>query len=142
MALIDVIPPKRGNPAWVKGKTTNPGGVSSLAASFEDPGPRAKFLVKQHGIDIILKAMADPALLAKSFSTYDGMIIMGVANSLRGNGEERERMFNRMFGKVPDKQINMNLNIDIAPEQLTNRAHDMLARLVTGDDSEDDLIEE
>lgn len=102
-----------------------------------EPGARAKVLVEQHGTQAILAALKDEEELAK-FSTYDAMLIMGIANSLKGNGDERERMFNRMFGKVPDKSINLNLNVDVSPEQLTTRADKLLDDL--GDDS--DLIEQ
>lgn len=104
------------------------------ASSVQDPGPRLKHLVQEHGIASIMTAMKDVDYLAKTFSTYDGMLIIGLANSLAGSGEERERMLNRMFGKVPDKQINLNLNIEVTPDQLNDRADALLDRL--GDDAE------
>lgn len=134
IALVPSKPKNKvGNPAWVKGV------LQRAPKMMEDPGVRMKFLAKEHGIAVILACMKDEKLLAKTFSTYDGMLIMGFANSLKGSDTARESMLNRMFGKVPDKQINLNLNIDVDPENLSSRAGDMLSSLVSGDD---DLIEE
>lgn len=102
-----------------------PGGM----AMFQDPGPRAKALVQKHGPATVLRAMRDEKFMDANFTTYDAMIIAGLANSINGSGEERERMFNRMFGKVPDKTINLNLNIDITPDQLSAKASALLAQL-------------
>ena len=107
-----------------------------------EPGFRTKELIKKHGIEVILKAMDDPKFLAETFSSFDGMLIMGVANALKGNGEERERMLNRMFGKVPDKQINLNLNIEADPDKLSEKASTMLASLAGLDEDNSDLIED
>lgn len=141
MALIEAPfspPKKRGNPAWHKGMQAPSRVGRGPSTGMQDPGPRAKALVDMHGIEKIMKAIDDPKYLAKEFSTYDGMIIMGIGNSLRGNGHERERMFDRMFGKVPDKQINLNINLDASPEQLSDRALSLLERLT---DTGDDLVE-
>jgi hypothetical protein len=102
--------------------------------STAEPGTRMKYLVKEYGTDVILRAMNDQKFLAQTFSAYDAMLIAGIGNSIKGSGEERERVLNRMFGKVPDKQINLNLNIDVRPEQLTSKANEMLARIAADDD--------
>ena len=54
---------------------------------------------------------------------------MGLANGLKGDGLERERILDRMFGKVPDRSVNLNINIDTDPDQLSDKAMAMLARL-------------
>lgn len=114
-----------------------------LTANFtppkiQDPGDRAKILVEKHGPAKILKALNDEDFLAEEFSTYDGMIIVAIGAALRGSGEERERLFNRMFGKVADKQINLNVNVETRPEQLSERAHELLARITGNQDLEEE----
>lgn len=96
---------------------------------LQDPGPRTRALLEKHGIASILKAMKDEKYLAETFSAYDGMLIIGLANSLNGSGEERERMFARMFGKVPDRTINLNINLDASPEQLAQNAGNLLSKI-------------
>lgn len=115
--------------------------IGRPTSPLQDPGPRTKALLDKFGTKTILEAIDDRDKLDK-FSAYDAMLIVGLANSLKGSGEERERMFNRMFGKVPDKQISLNVNIDVDSDQLTGKAQDMLANLI-GDGEEDnsDLIE-
>lgn len=108
--------------------------MSQKPPRWQDPGPRTKALIEKHGIYAIQKAFADPDYLAKTFDPYDGLLIMGLAQGLRGDGKEREAMLNRMFGKVPDRAITMNLNIEVTPEQLNARADALLARLAGGDD--------
>lgn len=126
---------KRGNPLWVKGFTppprTNP--KATYEQIWQDPGPRAKKLIEKHGIQEVMKAADDIKYAAKHFSSYDQMILAAIANAMKGNGEERERLFNRMFGKVPERTINLNVNVDIDPTKLTDRARDMLARIETSD---------
>lgn len=100
---------------------------------LQDPGARAKMLVEKHGPARILKALRDQKFLETEFSTYDGMIIIGIGNALKGSGDERERLFNRMFGKVPDKTISLNVNIDIQPEALSQRANELLNRIAADD---------
>lgn len=147
MSLTEPVK-RKGNPAWVKGMATPFRGSKSGTKGIQDPGPRAKLLVERHGIASILKAIEDKDYLAETFSTYDGMLIVGIGNSLRGNGEERERMLNRMFGKVADKQINLNVNIDASPEQLSDNALGLLDDMADSDqddsesDDEYDLIEQ
>ena len=136
MALIEEKRNKGGNPAWFKGMKTPRHGV---AKGLQEPSIRLKHLAESHGIESILKAMKDEKYLAKTFSTYDGMLIIGLANSLKGSDSARESLLNRMFGKVPDKQINLNLNVDSSPEQLSDKALSLLAMLGNEDDS--DLVE-
>ena len=119
----------RGNPNWLKGKKPDGAGRKPNSGGLQDPSPRLKFLVDQHGIGHILKAMEDQKYLEKNFSTYDGLLIMGLANGLKGDGLERERILDRMFGKVPDRSVNLNINIDTDPDQLSDKAMAMLARL-------------
>ena len=45
------------------------------------------------------------------------------------DGIERERLYDRFFGKVPDRSINLNLNLDASPDQLTTRALELLQRV-------------
>lgn len=113
-----------------------PKGGRPALNGIEEPGTRAKVLVEVHGTEKILRAIKDEKYLAANFTTYDAMIIVGIGNALKGSGDERERMFNRMFGKVPDKSINLNLNVEVGPEQLSKRAKDMLNRITGGDDDE------
>ena len=108
--------------------------LAEKPGAVQDPGPRTKTLVAKHGVAAILRAMKDEKFLADNFSAYDGMLIIGLGNALKGSGEERERMLNRMFGKVPDKQINLNINVEITPDQLSDKAKALLAKL---DDIED-----
>ena len=136
MNLIEKKPNKGGNPAWFKGMKTPRHGI---AKGLQEPSIRLKHLAESHGIESILKAMKDEKYLAKTFSTYDGMLIIGLANSLKGSDSARESLLNRMFGKVPDKQINLNVNVDSSPEQLSDRALSLLAMLGNADDS--DLVE-
>lgn len=140
MELINEPVVRKGSPNWIKGVSANPKGRGLGSTGLQDPGPRMKLLAEKHGIETILKAMDDHAFLGKTFSTYDGMLIVGLGNSLKGSGEERERMLNRMFGKVPDRQINLNLNVDVAPEQLSARAGNLFSQL--GSDDESELIGE
>lgn len=138
MALIlpdSDLPKKKGNPAWFKGMKQ----LQPKPSGVQEPSPRLKYLCEAHGVESILKAMKDEKYLAKTFSTYDGILIIGLANALKGSDNARESLLNRMFGKVPDKQINLNLNVDSSPEQLSDKALAMLQMLGVEDDS--DLVE-
>lgn len=106
--------------------------VEKGQTGLQDPGPRTKALVAKHGVGAIMRAMRDEKYLADTFSAYDGMLIIGLGNALKGSGDERERMLNRMFGKVPDKQINLNINVDVTPDQLSDKAKALLAKLDDG----------
>lgn len=99
------------------------------APKLADPGGRFRELIARHSPEKILKALRDEKFLEKEFSTYDGVLIMAIGAALKGNGDERERMFNRMFGKVPDKTINLNLNVDVTPAALSSRAQEILGRI-------------
>jgi len=138
MALIIQEKTEQRSYPWPKGQRGNPNNLNLKRSGLQEPGPRAKLLCEKHGVKAILAAMEDPTELDK-YSTYDAMLIIGLANSLKGSEQARENMLNRMFGKVPDKQVNLNINVDADPEQLSDKAQDLLAQL-SGDDS--DLIEE
>lgn len=137
--LEPIKTPKKpvGNPLWVKGY--NP---KAHILSVAEPNVRLKELVRDHGIATILKAMNEPEFLAETFSTYDGMHIISLAKALKGDHQAYEHALNRMFGKVPDKQINLNLNIEADPDKLSERANGMLSSLAGLDDDNSDLIED
>lgn len=139
--MISQAPAKRGNPNWVKGHVANPNGRKQVSTKgIQEPGPRMKLLLQEHGAAKILKASKDPDFLDKNFSGYDGMLIMALANSLSGNETAIENRLNRMFGKVADKQINLNLNVDADPAALSSNAFDLLGQLGAVED-DSDLIE-
>lgn len=128
------LPKKRGNPEWVKG-------VAQRYPKMQEPGPRLKLLVENHGADVVLKAMKDEKFLAEKFSVMDGMHIISLAKALKGDHQAYEHALNRMFGKVPDKAVNINLNIDADPAQLSEKANAMLGNLAGFDDDGSDLVE-
>jgi hypothetical protein len=126
--------PKKIN--WSDGAIVlNPNGAGRKPG-IPEPGTRMRYLLEKHGVEVILKGMENKKFLAKTFSSYDAMLIVGFANSINGSDTARESMLNRMFGKVPDKQINLNINAEFTPQQLAQRAQEMLAQL--GDDDDDD----
>jgi hypothetical protein len=135
--LVDIPlinPPKRkvtnphGNPKWVKGgPSPNPHGrIPPKTVTWEDPGIRGKFLIQKYGIKEILKFAKN--IKKAPLSTQDAQIVAQIARSFE-DGQELERFQNRTFGKVPDKQINLNVNLDVSPEQLSERAMELLARI-------------
>jgi hypothetical protein len=119
---------RRGNPNWIKGiSKPAPVGNGRKATGFADPSSRTKVLLEKYTPAQILDFAKN---IAKApLSTPDAVIIMHIANVLERNGLERERLYDRTFGKVPDKKINLNVNIDATPEQLSERALAVLARL-------------
>lgn len=102
---------------------------AGMIPKFQDPGGRAKDLISRHSSEKILRALNDEKYLTQEFSTYDGMIIVWLAQALKGDGVEREKLFNRMFGKVADKQVNVNVNVEATPESLSNKARELLSRI-------------
>lgn len=97
--------------------------------SFQDPGPRSAVLIDKFGIaqicewyEMILQKKKVP------LSSADSLLIGRIARATKSD-EAQELLYNRRFGKVPDKNINLNVNIDADPEKLSERAAEMLARL-------------
>ena len=127
--LFEPVKRGKGNPTWHKGMTTpNPQGRGALPPSvtWQDPGVRGKYLIQKYGVKEILKFAKN--IKKAPLSTHDAQIVAQIARSLE-DGAELERFQNRTFGKVPDKQINLNMNIDATPEQLSERALELLARI-------------
>lgn len=118
----------RGNPNWIK---QNPGNGRPPAV-FQDPGQRARYLLHKYGPDEVIN-LATQVRAGKinktKLSTLDAMLIVQMGNILQSDGLERERLWDRIFGKVPDRNINLNANLDISPEELSQRAKEMLARI-------------
>ena len=113
--MIDTLPVK------------NKGGRPLASTKTEtQPGPRMQALLRKHGVKEILKAIEDRNYLADNFSSMDAMLIKGLGDSIAQGGQALENALNRMFGKVPDKAINLNLNIDATPQQLSDRAQALL----------------
>lgn len=110
--------------------------VLSGGQGLQEPGTRLKILVAKHGIKKVLAVAENPEKFDKEMTLYDATLIVAWAKALQGSGENLERLLNRMFGKVPDKQINLNLNLDVEAEQLSNRARDLLNDLGAQDDIE------
>lgn len=104
---------------------------------LQEPSPRMRLLLQAHGVAKILKAAKDHDYLEKEFSGYDGLLIIALANALKGDETAIENRLNRMFGKVPDKQVNLNVNLDVSPEQLTERALSLLDDLT--EDNQDQI---
>lgn len=138
--------PMNAPPPVRKGKgrpsAASRGHLPPFLRGIQEPGPRLRALVEKHGIAHILKAMNSEKYLADNFSAYDGLLIMGLANGLKGDGVERERLLDRMFGKVPDRAINVNLNLETDPSQLSDKALELLARLTPMIEDDSDLVEE
>lgn len=127
---------------WYKGAPlANPRGRKAGSTGFQEPNVRIKHLLQTHGIDVMLKAMKDEKFLAKTFSAFDGMHIISLAKALKGDHQAYEHALNRMFGKVPDKQINLNLNIETDPDQLSERASALLGNLAGLGEEDSDLVE-
>lgn len=124
--LIERPKGKSGNPAWFKGM---PSPRSTAAASvFQNPGDRARLLLQKHGAEQLIKWSKN--IKKAPVSSFDAMLIIQMGNILvLRDGLERERLWDRMFGKVPDKQININLNLDANAEQLRTGALALLDKL-------------
>jgi len=136
---------KRGNPNFYKGMPAPP---KRTSATWQPPAQRAEYLVAKYGSDEII-AMAKLIAAGKKspLSSQDCVVCIQLANiyELR-DGAERERLYDRTFGKVPDRAININLNLDSTPEQMSERALALLGELLPAEaidtESECDLIEE
>lgn len=119
-------PPAKMPSKWFKGMES-PRKIAHQIV-FQDPGSRAKILLEKFGVDQIIKFSKN--IKKAPVSSFDGMLIIQMGNILvLRDGLERERLWDRMFGKVPDKNININLNLDAPSDQLRNRALDLLEKL-------------
>ena len=98
------------------------------ASTWAEPRLRAEALSAKYEPDQIIKFAQEIAAGKKTpLSSQDAIICINLANIYEmRSGEERERLYNRIFGKVPDKAINLNLNIDATPQQLSDRAQALL----------------
>ena len=128
---------------WIKGMPSpNPSG--KIQTSVQPPEQRAKILLAKYSPQQIMAFAKD--IKKAPLSTPDAIIVMHLANVLNADGLERERLYDRTFGKVPDRAININLNLDSTPEQMSERALALLGELLpaeTIDTEQDcDLIEE
>lgn len=96
---------------------------------FADPGPRALELLEKFGMDKIVQFYEDGIAKKKvPLSSGDMLLVGRLARAFR-DGTELEHLHNRSYGKVPDKNINLNVNVEADPEKLSERAAEMLARL-------------
>lgn len=99
------------------------------ATGFQDPGPRSAVLIEKFGMDKIQEFYKQILAGEKvPLSSADCLIIGRIARATKSD-EAQELLYNRRFGKVPDKNINLNVNVDADPEKLSERASEMLARL-------------
>lgn len=118
------------NPTPIANRAT--GGKPSTG--FQDPGPRARYLVEKYGIEQIvewyeiLKTKDPKQIKTIPLSTPDCLLVGRIARA-QFDGVELERLNDRTHGKVPDRNINLNINADVDPEKLSEQAAEMLARL-------------
>jgi hypothetical protein len=140
--LIDITPPKpkrKGNPLLVKGYVLNPNGRNGNVnkeenkIKWQDPASRARYLLEKYTPHQIFK-FANSKIKHTPLSTPDYQLVRQIARTFE-DGAELERFQNRTFGKVADKSINLNINLDATPEQLSERALELLSR-ITPDDEE------
>jgi len=99
--------------------------------AFADPGPRGRVLVEKYGgAQIIAWYRLIQAERAEEvpLSTGDMLLIGRIARGMR-DGAELDKLYDRSFGKVPDRSINLNINAGVDPEKLSEQAAEMLARL-------------
>lgn len=110
----------RGGPNMVKGgPSLNPSGRPPSV--WQNPSIRAEQLVAKYSPEQIIKFAKN--IKKAPLSSADAIIIIQLANILQlRDGIERERLYDRTFGKVPDRTINLNLNLDATPQQLSERA--------------------
>jgi hypothetical protein len=118
---------------------------------WQNPSIRAEYLIGKYQTDEIIRFAK---LIANGkrtpLSSQDCIVCIQLANIFQlRDGIERERLYDRTFGKVPDRSISLNLNIDATPEQLSERALALLDKIAppplpiddaTDDDS--DLVDE
>lgn len=104
-----------------------------LSSGFQDPGPRGRFLAEKYGVQQIqdwykLVLANDGSAKAIPLSTPDIMLLGRIARSFKDDAA-LDKFYDRSFGKVPDRNINLNINADVDPEKLSEQAAEMLARL-------------
>lgn len=122
----------RGNPNWYKGmaQTQSPHS-GGRPATWQSPSVRAEYLVRKYSTAQIIayaKLISDGK--KTKISSPDAIIVVQLANVLQlRDGLERERLYDRLFGKVPDKVLNLNINLDATPSQLSERANALLQRI-------------
>ena len=118
----------RGNPNWIR-KHPKVEKDPFAKPRWQDPTTRGRYLLEKFGVDEILafgKKIADSKPVP--LSTQDAQLVAQIARSLN-DGTELERFQNRTFGKVPDKQISLNVNLETSPEKLSERALALLDNL-------------
>jgi len=118
-----------GNKAWHKGMAPVGG---KPATTWQPPAVRAEFLTAKyqpHQLISMAKLISE-GKPCRELSSQDAVVCIHLANILQmRDGVERERLYDRTFGKVPDRTINLNLNLDCTPEQLSQRAIALLQKI-------------
>lgn len=99
---------------------------------FQDYTPRAGHFLQTLTTKQILALSDDPDKLDAEYSSFDGMVIRHLANTLRkGNDEfaaqERERLMDRTTGK-PKQALTGGDETDAPIRLLTNSDADIIAR--------------
>lgn len=117
------------NPLPIANRGANAGKVST---GFQDPGPRGRYLVEKYGMAEIMKfyklMQQEDGALAVPLSTQDCLLVGRIARAQKDDNA-LDKLYDRTFGKVPDRSINLNINADVDPEKLSEQAAEMLARL-------------
>lgn len=97
-----------------------------MIMGMADPGRRRVALLEKYGVKKILKFAKD--IQKANLTAQDAQLVMQIARSFY-DGQELERFENRAYGKVPDKSINLNVNLDGTAEELGERARALLDRI-------------
>lgn len=135
------IPAKpRPSHLFKKGQSGNPGGRNGYSEALIGqntwaPDIRAKHILEKYTPAQILAFAKD--IKKAPLSTSDAIVVIHLANILERDGIERERLYDRTFGKVPDKTISLNLNVDVDAAQLSDKALSLLGKLTDADDNSD-----
>lgn len=139
---MNLVKKKGGNPAFYKGMPPlNPSGRP--AQTWQPPSARADFLSSKYSTDqIIAFAKLISGGHKHPLTSQDAIVCIQLANILQlRDGLERERLYDRLFGKVPDRTINLNLNLDVSPDQLSERALALLQKIMPLDIEETEAID-
>lgn len=117
---------KGGN--WYKGMPSP--ALAKKYGGFQNPQERAKTLCDEYTPAQIVE-FAKKIRDGKStpLTTPDAIIVVHLANIFSADGLERERLYDRTFGKVPERIMTLNINLDVAPEQLQDSALAILNKL-------------